>query len=188
MSTTPLIGLNLPAYDQPNWNIPNNQNWNILDSAVGALQAGAGVAAPAGSWAKYVVLAATPTWYVNAVNAGALSGTGAVQQIPLFTTAARTVFHAILIKHSIAFSGGALSSIVVSLGIAATPDALMSVAGDTFDVLQIPSDYHFYLAGGARMLSAAATPIVLEITCVGGDPSSLATGTLEVDILASVLP
>lgn len=186
MSTTPNIGLNLVDYSEPRWNVPNNQNWNILDAAIGALQAGGGASA-AGSWTKLAVLANHPDWYVNSVDVGALAAT-AVQQVPLVTLPARSVLHAVLIKHSVAFTGGALSSVVVSLGVAATPDALMSVSGDSFDVLQVPSDYHFYLVGGARMVSVAATPLVLQMTCVGGTPSALAAGTLEIDLLASVLP
>jgi len=184
--STPNIGLFLPDYSLPQWNIPTNQNWNILDAAIGALSAGG--ASPAGSWQKFTLLASNPNWFVNGVNVAAMNAGGSVQQIPIVTAAPRTVFHAIFIKHSVSFAGGALSSIVVSLGIAATPDALMNVSGDTFDVLQVPSDYHLYLAGGARMISVAATPLVLQMTCVGGDPSVITAGTLEVDILASVLP
>ena len=30
-TTTPNIGLQVPAYNQPNWQVPTNYNWNILD-------------------------------------------------------------------------------------------------------------------------------------------------------------
>jgi hypothetical protein len=183
--STPNLNLNLPDYSLPNWNVPTNQNWNILDAAVGALTAGG--AAAAGSWTKYTLLVNNPSWFLNGVAIDTLAGT-AVQQLALFTIPARSVFHAVFIKHSVSFAGGALSSVVVSLGTAASPDLLMAVGGDTFDVLQTPSDYHLYLTGGARMLSAAATPVVLQVTCVGGSPSAMAGGTLEIDVLASVLP
>lgn len=35
--TTPNIGLNLPSYASPNWNIPLNQNFSILDNYLGGV-------------------------------------------------------------------------------------------------------------------------------------------------------
>jgi hypothetical protein len=35
--TTPLIGLNLPVYAAPNWNVPLNQNFTILDNYLGGV-------------------------------------------------------------------------------------------------------------------------------------------------------
>jgi hypothetical protein len=183
--STPNIGLSLPDYSLPKWDIPTNQNWTIIDAAIGALTAGG--ASPAGSWTKYTLLVNNPNWFLNGVAVAAVGATS-VQQIPIFTLPARTVLHAVFIKHSISFTGGALSSVVCSLGTAAVPDALMAVSGDTFDIWQVPSDFHLYLTGGARMLSAASSPIVLQVTCVGGSPSAMAGGTLEIDVLASVLP
>ena len=183
--STPNIGLYLPDYSLPAWNVPTNQNWTILDGVIGTLQSGG--ASPAGSWSKYTLLVNNPNWFVNGTAVAAVGATS-VQQIPIFVLPARTVLHAVFIKHSVAFTGGALSSVVCSLGTTAVPDALMAVSGDTFDILQVPSDYHLYLTGGARMLSAAANPIVLQVTCVGGSPSAMAGGTLEIDVLASVLP
>jgi hypothetical protein len=92
------------------------------------------------------------------------------------------------VKHSVAFAGGALSSITVSLGTAASADALMTVAGDTFDLFQTPSDSRVYLAGGAKMLSAAATGVVLQLNCIGGMPSAISAGVCEIDLLCSTLP
>lgn len=37
--TTPNIGLNLPVYSTPNWNIPLNQNFSILDNYLGGVNA-----------------------------------------------------------------------------------------------------------------------------------------------------
>jgi hypothetical protein len=34
---TPLIGLNLPVYSSPNWNVPLNQNFTILDNYLGGV-------------------------------------------------------------------------------------------------------------------------------------------------------
>lgn len=37
--TTPNIGLNVPDYGDHNWNVPVNQNWNTLDTAIAGKQA-----------------------------------------------------------------------------------------------------------------------------------------------------
>jgi hypothetical protein len=34
-TTTPNIGLQVPAYDQGNWQVPTNYNWNLLDLIFG---------------------------------------------------------------------------------------------------------------------------------------------------------
>lgn len=37
--TTPNIGLNVPAHGDKNWDVPVNQNWNTLDTAIAGKQA-----------------------------------------------------------------------------------------------------------------------------------------------------
>ena len=34
-TTTPNIGLQIPAFNQPNWQVPTNFNWNLLDLIFG---------------------------------------------------------------------------------------------------------------------------------------------------------
>jgi len=34
-TTTPNIGLQIPAYNQANWQVPTNYNWNLLDLIFG---------------------------------------------------------------------------------------------------------------------------------------------------------
>jgi len=36
-TTTPNIGLQVAAFDQPNWQVPTNYNWNLLDLIFGGL-------------------------------------------------------------------------------------------------------------------------------------------------------
>jgi hypothetical protein len=77
---------------------------------------------------------------------------------------------------------------MVSVGTAATPDALMLATGDTFDVAQSVSPSHYYLTGGIRSLGFASTGVILQITTVGANINALTAGALEVDVLSSVLP
>jgi hypothetical protein len=34
-TVTPNIGLQIPAFNQPNWQVPTNYNWNLLDRIFG---------------------------------------------------------------------------------------------------------------------------------------------------------
>lgn len=34
-TTTPNVGLQVPSYNQPNWQVPTNFNWNLLDLIFG---------------------------------------------------------------------------------------------------------------------------------------------------------
>lgn len=49
-TSTPNIGLQIPAFNQPNWQVPTNFNWNLLD-----LIFGGEVTVPALSVADFVI-------------------------------------------------------------------------------------------------------------------------------------
>jgi hypothetical protein len=36
-TTTPNIGLQIPAFNQPNWQVPTNYNWNLIDLMLGGV-------------------------------------------------------------------------------------------------------------------------------------------------------
>lgn len=36
-TSTPNIGLQVPAFNQPNWQVPTNFNWNLLDLMLGGI-------------------------------------------------------------------------------------------------------------------------------------------------------
>jgi hypothetical protein len=72
-TTTPNIGLQIAAFDQPNWQVPTNFNWNLLDQIFGgeievpALWVGVLTAGNAGDFVLPPSVAETP--------AGAVPGT-----------------------------------------------------------------------------------------------------------------
>lgn len=49
-TSTPNIGLQIPAYNQPNWQVPTDYNWNLLD-----LIFGGGVTVPAISVQNFTI-------------------------------------------------------------------------------------------------------------------------------------
>jgi hypothetical protein len=71
-TVTPNVGLQVPAFNQPNWQVPTNYNWNLLD-----LIFGGSVTIPALSVASFTianlgsVLAAS---FVNEAPSGAFPG------------------------------------------------------------------------------------------------------------------
>jgi hypothetical protein len=188
---TPNLGLEIPAYGDPNWNNPFTVDMNLIDAAVGTLQttvAGmGGGGTPAGNWTRYQLTSSGSNWLVNGVVVAARSSSVNPQQIALFTAPALTIFHAVMLIHTASFVGA--SDCTVSLGTAAIPDSLMIVSGDTFDIAQAPAATHFYLAGGARMLSTSATAIIAQVGIPSGSyPIVVTAGTLDIFVLCSTLP
>jgi hypothetical protein len=49
-TSTPNVGLQIPAFNQPNWQVPTNFNWNLLDQIFGGL-----VTIPALSVASFII-------------------------------------------------------------------------------------------------------------------------------------
>jgi hypothetical protein len=140
------------------------------------------------TWTKYLITISGTNWMVNGISAGALTPTASTQQISLATAAARQVFHGLVLKHSIAFAGTSITDVTCSVGTAGTPDQLMIVSGDTFDLFQAVSTTTFYATGGLKILSFASTGVVLQINTTGNNINGLSAGALEVDVLTSSLP
>jgi hypothetical protein len=150
--------------------------------------AGLVVASTGPAWKKFIVTTAAGNWMVNGVVAAPLSSTTPTQQVPLFTTAARTVIHALVIKTSTAFVATASTVVQATAGIPTSVDALMISAGDVYDPTLAPSPTNLYVAGGVQMLNAAAYAIILNMSVPFASPSAITAGVLEVDLLTSVLP
>lgn len=63
-TTTPNINLQVPAYNQPNWQVPTNYNWNLLDLMLGGI-------IPMPALANFVI-----------TNLGAQIASNAVNEVP----------------------------------------------------------------------------------------------------------
>lgn len=135
--------------------------------------AGIGSATGVPQWAKY-----TKTY-------SDLSTAANTNSITLFSLPAKGVIHAVAIKHSAAFTGGAIASYAVAVGI----------SGDTtkfatwVNVFQAPGDQ----VGQASNVGVGienfgvATTILLSATSVGGLLNAATAGSVDVWVLSSTL-
>jgi hypothetical protein len=137
----------------------------------------------------------TGTWTKYTKTYSDLSAAAATNDIELFSLAAKTVIHAVVIKSTTQFSGGTISSYGVSVGIAGDLDKYSEVEGGTatHEVGGAVSDTNFGLgskAGGYFGMEnfGSATSIRLRAVSVGGNLDTATQGVVDVYVLTSTLP
>ena len=124
-------------------------------------------------------------WVRTVVPFASLSTAGLVATVDLNILPARGAIERIVVKHSEAFAGGAISALVVDVGVTGALDKYLS----GFDVFQTVSDDAFESQVASDVPSfAAPTTLKLTATAVGANLSALSAGSLEVLIKSSVLP
>ena len=140
-------------------------------------------------WTKFLITMSGGNWFVNGIGVGAMTSTTTSQQLPLFTTNARTAFTAMVIKTSTPFTlaSGTLTA-MLTVGSSTASDTLMMTPGDSYDCTQATSNTNFYQAGGLKMIDFGLNIIVLNVITPLTTPSLVITGAVEVDVLCSVLP
>jgi hypothetical protein len=140
-------------------------------------------------WKTYTVTVSGGNWLVNGSVVAAQSTTNYIQQVPLFTTDASTIFNGIALKTTTAFSGD-MPSLVASIGTASIPDTLMSTTGDFYDLKATVTNQNFYVAGGAKVLDFGTVGVVLNVVTSGLNKyiSSVTTGVVKISFLQSILP
>lgn len=127
----------------------------------------------------------SPVWHVYTLTTSDFSFAGNTNTGTLFNADPKEVIHGYYAKHSTAFSGGSVSGITFSLGIAT--DRAKYV--DAFNIFQAVSSGASYLASDFDLLSFdATTPVTWMAVASGSTLDSLSAGTLEVYILKSNLP
>lgn len=105
--------------------------------------------------------------------------------IDLFTLPAGGVIQAIKLKHSAAFTGGAISAYTLSVGIAASLAKYLAATS----VFAAPSATGYVLAdtaGVAGESHVASTPIKIAATSTGANLSVATAGSVDVWVLWSV--
>ncbi len=118
------------------------------------------------SYSSYVALGASITSYV-----------------PLFTLDATEVVTGFYVKHSTAFTGGAISAAKVKVGPASSSDKYV----DEFDVFAAASSSNFTLVNSLG-IENSSTSIVLTLSLTGGNLNALAAGSIDVYVQKSTLP
>ena len=135
-----------------------------------------------GSLSPSLSAALVPYWTKYTVSEADFTAAAALESITLYTMVAGEILHAIKIKHSTSFTGGAVADYTLEVGI----------AGDTakyagaFDVFQAVANNTFQLSfsGGAES-HAAGTVIQVTARCATDDMADAAAGAADIWVLKS---
>ena len=136
----------------------------------------------AGGFASPIPLGGAPSWtkYTKTFadfSLGALTNT-----ITLFTLPAGGVIHFNKMKHSTAFSGGAITSYVISIGIAGS---LTKYAG-AFDVFQVVGNTTFQITEGVGSESHSAGVNITATATASHNLNTAAAGSCDFWIWTSI--
>jgi hypothetical protein len=127
---------------------------------------------------------AVPVWVKvgNALSHVAFQTAAATISLPLFNLAPAGVIHAVKIKHSAAFVGGAIATYTMSVGIAGT----LAKYATAFDVFQAPSNTAFQMSSvlGSEN-NGANTSILVTAVCTGANLSASTGGVVDIWALLS---
>jgi hypothetical protein len=135
-----------------------------------------------GSFASPIPLGGAPSWVkytktFSDFSLGALTNT-----ITLFTLPAGGIIHFNKIKHSVAFSGGSITSYVISMGIAGSET---KYAGP-FDVFQVVGNTTFQVAEGIGSESHSAGIAITVTATASHNLDTAAAGSCDFWVYTSV--
>jgi hypothetical protein len=129
----------------------------------------------------------TPTKYT--VSYASIAAAGAVTSFNfnLFSLPAKTAIHAVVIKHTTAFSGTGITGYTVGVGLATNPTKYASA----FDVFQAVASNTFQETNDGISVEdfTSATPVILSATSVGANLNAgSGAGSVDIYIYTSTLP
>jgi hypothetical protein len=138
-----------------------------------------------GVWSTLSGTTAAPLWAKYTTTFSTLSTGSTTNSVTLFSLPAKAMIHQVIIKHSAAFSGGAISAYTIAVGDAGnsnrftTPFDAFQAAGDTTRSITQADDIASF---------ASPTNILLTATSTGANLSAATTGSVDVWVLTSTLP
>lgn len=126
-------------------------------------------------------------WIRETVTFAQFSAAAATNAVTLFALPPKGCVHAVRIKHSVAFGGGAISAYTVAVGISGTAAKYAAA----FNVFQAVSDL-----AAAKQISATigtesdltATNIIATATATGANLNAATAGSVDIWVLTSVAP
>lgn len=126
-----------------------------------------------------------PVWTKYTVSYSDLSAAALTKSITIATVPAKTVLHAVGIKHSASFTGGAIATYTLEVGITGTTARYAS----PFNVLQAPGDTVGQISGGTWS-EDFANPVAIKLTATstGANLDQATAGSATIWLYTSVLP
>lgn len=132
----------------------------------------------------FQLFGAGPVWTKYSLDYTDFATAASQNQIVLGNLPAETVIHAVVIKHSAAFGGGAIASYVLKVGTVATPGKFAS----PFDVFQAPGDTIGQVStGGWCEDYANAYDVYITADSTGDTLDNATTGAVDVWLYTSNL-
>lgn len=132
-----------------------------------------------------VVYDTTATWAKYTKTYSQLSAAAMTNDVELLSLPARGVIHAVVIKHSASFTGGALADYTVSVGIAGTLNKYASA----FNVFQAPGNTTLQTSNSLFSENyGAATSVRIAAASTTANLSDATAGSVDVWVLTSKLP
>lgn len=136
-------------------------------------------------------LTTSPQWYKITVTYTDYSTASNANNKNIFTIQAGTIVTAVKIKHSTAFTGGAISAYNVSIG---TTGSTIFFSGTQFDTFGAPSATNYLFGPCAGHTSSAnaeshtgTTQVVSRATCSGGLLNAATQGSVDLWLLMSLV-
>jgi hypothetical protein len=124
-------------------------------------------------------------WTKYTVDESAFTLAATSEDIELFSLPANTFIHRVHIKHSASFTGGAINSFTISVGIAGS----LTKYANAFDVFQAPADATFQDSSVFGLEShVSATSIRVEASSGVGDVADATAGSVDIWVRSSTLP
>jgi len=127
---------------------------------------------------------AVPRWKKFTVTHTQLQAAATTNNITLFTLPGHGVIHAVKMKHSAAFTGGAISAYTINIGITdnltkyTIPHNVFQAPGDT--VMQLDT------TAGFETANSSGKDIKIAATSTGANLSASTAGSIDVWVLYSV--
>jgi len=125
-------------------------------------------------------------WQSYTFTAAQLAAAALTNTVTLTALPAKTVVHAVVIKHSAAFGGGTIATYTVAVGITGN----LAKYATAFDVFQAPGASKDQISSGGADIESftASANLLLTATATGGNLNTATTGSVTVWVLTSVLP
>lgn len=119
-----------------------------------------------------------PRWKKFTVTYAQLATAGLTNDIQLFILPGAGIIERTMIKHSVAFAGGAISAYTISIGIAAN---LVKYAA-AFNIFQAVADGTFQLTStaGCETFAAAGTSIRVKATSTTANLDAATAGSVDI--------
>lgn len=125
---------------------------------------------------------ASPKWKKLTLTEADFTAAAALESLTLMQLPAGAVIHTAKIKHSAAFTGGALSAFTLELGITGS----LAKYASAFDVFSAPAATNDQVTtSGDEESHDLATPILITARSTGGDVADATQGTVEIWLLVS---